>query len=432
MGTAGAGGLALIVISLALVALVTLKATLPAALLQQGGGDMTSALSGAGDAFDRSASALEASAEERMRLAREERKAKSVLTQAQSELNAYALNLEGMMDAKGGIKLSQFPKEAANLHALIDESLGSADAVAVQMAQRTVPRVLPSSAHQQRLAAASQIPLTARPAFPPKGWTPGSQAGDSEADVKKVMEKLRRVKSFAHNAKALHSVHPTSKGAVESKGVEEMLVQPPALVGALPVRDGELYRDGLLYDKGDVTEGESEADKEEDLVLSQNFNVSSTEWEDGGDMLNGTNATEHHGLSPAQIIRACNSTCQEMIIHSTIGLAFKVAAKCVPECASSKFILDKNGKPLPAWKTANELKEQDQECEEYDGYLQCKLDVLDPVCDKIVETMPQYCPMHKHESICQQCVKMEMFETKKREEERSGKKGKDCFMGFMC
>ena len=116
-----------------------------------------------------------------------------------------------MMDAKGGIELSQFPKEAANLHALIDESLGSADAVAVQMAQRTVPRVLPSSAHQQRLAAASQIPLTARPAFPPKGWTPGSQAGDSEADVKKVMEKLRRVKSFAHNAKALHSVHPTSK-----------------------------------------------------------------------------------------------------------------------------------------------------------------------------------------------------------------------------
>jgi hypothetical protein len=44
---------------------------------------MTSALSGAGDAFDRSASALEASAQERLRLAREERKAKSVLTQAQ-------------------------------------------------------------------------------------------------------------------------------------------------------------------------------------------------------------------------------------------------------------------------------------------------------------------------------------------------------------
>jgi len=100
----------------------------------------------------------------------------SLFLASQSELNAYALNLEGMMDAKGGIKLSQFPREAANLHALIDESLGSADAVAVQMAQRTVPRVLPSSAHQQRLAAAPQIPLTARPAFPPKGLDAGGLA----------------------------------------------------------------------------------------------------------------------------------------------------------------------------------------------------------------------------------------------------------------
>lgn len=57
--------------------------------MQQGGGDMTSALSDAGDAFDRSASALEASAEERMRLAREERKAKSVLTQAQVRNEAH-------------------------------------------------------------------------------------------------------------------------------------------------------------------------------------------------------------------------------------------------------------------------------------------------------------------------------------------------------
>ena len=57
--------------------------------MQQGGGDMTSALSGGGDAFYRSASALETSAQERMRLAREERKAKSVLTQAQVSNEAH-------------------------------------------------------------------------------------------------------------------------------------------------------------------------------------------------------------------------------------------------------------------------------------------------------------------------------------------------------
>lgn len=120
-----------------------------------------------------------------------------------------------------------------------------------------------------------------------------------------------------------------------------------------------------------------------------------------------------------------------MIIHSTIGLAFKVAAKCVPECASSKYMLEKKGAALPAWKTADELKAQDEECKGYDGYLDCKLDVLDPVCDKIVSTMPQYCPMHKHESICEQCVEMELFEERKKEENKGGGK-KDCFLGLIC
>lgn len=55
----------------------------PAALMQRRGGDMTSALSGVGAAFDRSAAQLEASAEHRMKLAKEERAAKGLLTEAQ-------------------------------------------------------------------------------------------------------------------------------------------------------------------------------------------------------------------------------------------------------------------------------------------------------------------------------------------------------------
>lgn len=109
------------------------------------------------------------------------------------------------MEANGGINMAQFPKEAANLHALVDESLSRADAVAVQMAQRTAQRAVPAAAHQQGLSAAAS-PAKARPAFPPKGWTPGAGKGEeiSEANVNEVMERLRRVKTFSHH----HSVAP--------------------------------------------------------------------------------------------------------------------------------------------------------------------------------------------------------------------------------
>lgn len=93
-----------------------------------------------------------------------------------------------------------------------------------------------------------------------------------------------------------------ARAAVATKAVEQMLVQPPALVGAMPVREGELYRDGMLYDKDAVTEGESDTEKEEDLILQQNFNATDT----------------FHGLSPGEIIRACNSTCQVRLVAPVV------------------------------------------------------------------------------------------------------------------
>ena len=58
---------------------------------------------------------------------------------AQSELQAYSENVEGLVSATQDRKLrpdlTQFPKEAAELHALLDHSLGEADGAAVKIAK---------------------------------------------------------------------------------------------------------------------------------------------------------------------------------------------------------------------------------------------------------------------------------------------------------
>lgn len=100
------------------------------------------------------------------------------------------------------------------------------------------------------------------------------------------MNKLRRVKSFAKSKGALQAVTP---------GMETMLVQPAPLLGAMPVRDGELYREGMKYTEGNVTEPESEEEKEEDDLIEQ--------------MQTRHNDTN---MTADEIVRACNSTCQEV------------------------------------------------------------------------------------------------------------------------
>mmetsp|Transcript_41936 Transcript_41936/g.82009 ORF Transcript_41936/g.82009 Transcript_41936/m.82009 type:complete len:438 (-) Transcript_41936:58-1371(-) len=394
--------------SLLVAAVIVVSHRSPTLLLQGdrvagGHADLSSGLSNAGAAFDAHAAWLERSAAQSLRQAKEERAVMADLKASQSELNAYAVNLEGMMEAGGDAsmrgKLAQFPKEAANLHALLDETLGKADAVAVQMSEGN-----------DALPVASSRPL--QHAFPPKGWTPESDPAAMK-DIEQTMQKLRRVKSFGHSRAAAREGGAAVAGkASAKKGTTQMLVQPSPLLGSLPVRHGELYRDGVKWQSTEVVPEESENDRELDLVLQQDFNATNE-----GEIPEGMNATMaamEHELTPQELIRACNSTCQHLILHSTIGLAFKVAAKCVPECATSKFILDKKGAALPAWETVEQLKEQDHECSESHVYLTCKQEAIEPACDKIATVMPSYCPSHPKESICVECAQIEAFEEEQR------------------
>lgn len=165
--------------------------------------DLTRAVSGMERVVDSSAKSLErqadglrAKADREARVAGEERRVKKILSRAQSELNAYAVNLEGMMTAGGDVgsrlssaELSQFPKEAANLHALLDMSLGKADTLAVQMAKGDEARehknqakgVVAEKAHKKHQAHQSFMEFShimphmaadpLQPAFPPKVGT---------------------------------------------------------------------------------------------------------------------------------------------------------------------------------------------------------------------------------------------------------------------
>jgi hypothetical protein len=78
-----------------------------------------------------------------------------------------------------------------------------------------------------------------------QGWNPGDKVIDTDAHdedkvkVDAIMRKLRRVKTYAKKAKS-HKPQPGAR--LEKAGKETMLVQPAPLLGALPVRDGELYR----------------------------------------------------------------------------------------------------------------------------------------------------------------------------------------------
>jgi hypothetical protein len=62
---------------------------------------------------------------------------------------------------------------------------------------------------------------------------------------------------------------------------------------------------------------------------------------------------------------------------------------CVPQYMWTAIHVYRNTWVLTCW--YSQLKEQDKECKEDEKYLQCKLDVLDPVCDKLVQVMPQVC-----------------------------------------
>jgi len=374
--------------------------------------------------YQESAASMIRRAHERKAEAADVQAMETYLHTAQSELDAYAANVEGLVDATNSAKLqgdmSQFPREAAELHALLDHSLGKADGAAVKIARigrdsAGSPPVLPRRARiarqQDRVRGSTKQAATgggrkkslAHPhrqvlratATSPLHNLSGKTAPLSNLDkVKATLKQLGAVKSFAREAahgearRLAASALLDSVQSAAAHGKTHVLQQQPApLLGAMNVRDGELIDGDPKYKPSDV----GLTKEAPEFVKMQNS------------LMPEYNPDEDKLL-------ACNEKCQHDIIHSTIGLTFKVATKCVPGCAKGDYTLHTKGAPLPEWEDAAQLAEQDQFCDADPVYMKCKWESLDALCDKMTEFMPQYCLGHPNDGICKQCVKVELYE----------------------
>ena len=446
-------GLGLMVVALvAMTARLGSGAARPVALAQDGS---ESGLEKQAKVLEYSARQYTTHAKSLMRKA-QQRKAEAAHVQAiemylhaaQSELEAYSENVEGLVSATQDRKLrpdlTQFPKEAAELHALLDHSLGEADGAAVKIAKigngigdavrvGTVPTLPPRAArakarggaakqaalaeprtradgedvaadtadaadaadaagtkkaasHQQVLRATSPSPLQ----------TMGKRAKAAPATnlqkVQATLKQLGAVKAFAREAAhgkaraVAASALLSSVKKAAARGVTHQLQQQPApLLGAMNVRDGELIDGDPKYKPDSV------GLMKEDPKFIEQQNSLMPEYNPDEDKL-----------------LACDDKCQKEIVHSTIGVTFKVATKCVPGCAKGDYTLNVKGRALPEWKTAQELQEQDAFCDNDPVYMKCKWESLDALCDKMTDFMPQYCLGHPNEGICKQCVKVEL------------------------
>jgi len=338
---------------------------------------------------------------------------------AQSELQAYSENVQGLVAATQNSKLrpdlSQFPKEAAELHALLDHSLGEADGSAVKIAKMgnevagaaspLLPRHATRAAARRGAAGqgavagamkkAGSYQQVLRATAPSPLQKMGKQAKKPATNLDKVeatLKQLGAVKEFAREAahgKAREVAAAALLSSVKkaaSHGVTHQLQQQPApLLGAMNVRDGELVDGDPKYKPQDVG-----LVKEDPKFIEQQNNLIPPYTPDDDKLL------------------ACDEKCQKTIVHSAIGVTFKVATKCVPGCAKGDYTMHVKGRPLPAWSTAAELQEQDKFCEGDPVYMRCKWESIDALCDKMSDFMPQYCLGHPNEGICQQCVKVEL------------------------
>jgi len=406
-------GLGLLVV--ALIALAGLTPPSRTSLLLQGElARQASALEASAAKYTQSAAEMKQSAAAMMKSAHE-RKAEAANVQAmetylqtaQSELDAYSANAEGLVSATNRAKLrgdmTQFPKEAAELHALLDHSLGEADSAAVKIARmgsasKAAPMLprraaaavvaggLKAKTHQQVLRATAASPL--------QKMVKHAKPMSNLDKVKATLKQLGAVKAFAREAahgqaRALAAsalLNSVKKAAAH--GTTHVLQQQPApLLGAMNVRDGELVGGDPKYKSASVG-----LTKENPKFIEMQNTLMPTYNPEDDKLL------------------ACGKHCQKEIVHSTIGLTYKVATKCVPGCANGDYTIRTNGKPLPQWQTAQELHEQDTFCDEDLVYMKCKWQSLDALCDKMTEFMPQYCLSHQNEGIFQQCQKVELYD----------------------
>ena len=325
---------------------------------------------------------------------------------AQSELNAYGANIEGLVAASKEHRrreaMAQFPKEAAELHALLDHSLGEADGAAVKIARLggvsgvavAAPGGLAKAkTHQQALRA-----TVAKRVLHSRARTHGEKPQTNLDKVESTLKRLGAVKKFAREAahgKARSLAAAALLGSVQSAaahGVTHALQQQPSpLLGAMNVHDGELTQDDPKYEANtvDLTK-ESPAFKEAEDRVTPVFDPNDDK------------------------LLACDEVCQREIVHSTLGVTFKTATKCVPGCAQGDYTMRTHGAPLPEWSNEEQLKEQDAFCDNDPVYMKCKSESLGPLCDKLVEFMPQYCLEYSNEGICQQCSKVQLYEEREK------------------
>ena len=329
---AGLGLLAVVLVALA--GFATPQRT---ALLSQGAlARQASRLEASAARFTQSAVAMKRSAASMMQSAHQ-RKAEAANVQAietylhtaQSELDAYSANVEGLVDATNSAKLrsdmAQFPKEAAELHALLDHSLGEADSAAVKISRMgpaaTAGRVmqrkgaatqvamtggLKAKTHQQVLRATAGSPLQKM----------GKQAAKTVSNLDKVeatLKQLGAVKAFAHEAAHGEARAVAASALLESvrkaaaHGTTHVLQQQPApLLGAMNVRDGELIDGDPRYKSASVG-----LTKEDPQFIEMQNSLMPTVNPDDDKLL------------------ACGKHCQKEIIHSSIGLTYKVRVCCV-------------------------------------------------------------------------------------------------------
>lgn len=311
------------------------------------------------------------------------------LSHAQEELSAYGATIKKLIDTSSSRaslheQLKTFPKEAAELHALVDHSMSEADAAAVRITRAASQ---PQDARVQARGAAPKRAIAKHEqhrSFMSEGGQvlhsapPASKDAKQQAQVAKVMKKLKAVKAFEH-----------AHAAMKQARLQE-LVQPSPLVGAVNVENGELI-EGAPFLKYNTSLNGLEHESAEEI---EKENEEDTEKEDSHAYL-------------------CNATCKDAIVDSVVGLSVKVATKCIPECAKSDYIMRTKGEPLPAWTTIDELKEQDDVCTGDDEYQTCKLEALRPACNKIGDFVPQYCLINSKEGICNQCRMLQAFAEEK-------------------
>eukprot|EP00960_Hanusia_phi_P068021 766751-Hanusia_phi.AAC.14 len=329
--------------------------------------------------LEQSAQMLQKMADEKISETKRIEAMQSFLKQARSELKAYSANIDGLVEARDSdvsprvldqVDLFatrfdslqvKFPREAAELHALVDHTLGEADALSLTLAH--APRMPARVSRDTAVVDHALVEMTVRRhvkrAVHSQQLHKSAPVSAREQKVKAVLNKLKQVKEFERKMKnPVLRKEETRKllgqvTAAAKHGQTHMLVQPGPLLGAMHVRDGALVESDPKYRPADIDQG----DEDPQLINNQTVPEYSVD--------------EDKVLLPAPYM------CCESLVCSGLGLQHYM-----PE-SNHRLNLRVDVQ------SCFQLIEQDSICREDPEYKKCKLDALEPACDKISEFMPQ-------------------------------------------